>query len=160
MRFLTCLLLVCLAATARAETLTGVVIVVIDGDTVLFKPDHVAPQSRAFLKVRLAGIDAPETGQPQGAAAMQALKALILKRRAVLTTLATDRYGRRVGRIEVDGEDAGHAMLARGLAWAGWHADAATRALEAEARRARRGLWREASPVPPWVWRRSSPTGS
>ncbi|HQT00435.1 MAG: nuclease [Hydrogenophilales bacterium 16-64-46] len=156
MRCLICLLLLCLAATVRAETLTGVVIVVIDGDTVLFKPDHVTPASRAFLKVRLAGIDAPETGQPQGSAATQALKALLHKRRVVLTTLATDRYGRRVGQIEVDGADASQAMLARGLAWAGWRADAATRAREAEARQARRGLWREASPVPPWQWRRAT----
>ena len=47
------------AGPAAAETLNGVVIVVIDGDTVLFKPDAYHPSGRAFLKIRLADVDAP-----------------------------------------------------------------------------------------------------
>jgi len=152
-----CLLLAWLvfSAQAQAQTLTGVVIVVVDGDTLLFRPDTFAPPSRAFLKVRLAGIDAPEAGQPHGDAATQALKKMAHKRRAVLTVAATDRYGRRVGRVEVGGEEVGRILLARGLVWAAFGADAEQRALEADARRARLGLWREAEPMPPWVWRRT-----
>ncbi len=154
--FLFCLLFTLLAATARAETLTGVVIVVIDGDTVLFKPDHYAPQSRAFLKLRLAGIDAPEAAQPYGEAATQALKQLALKRRASFESLATDRYGRRVGWLDVGGVDASALLADSGLAWPARNAPAALRQQVQVVRDARRGLWADAEPVPPWVWRRAN----
>lgn len=157
MRFTACLLLLCLAATARAATLSGVVIVVIDGDTVLFKPDHYAPQSRAFLKVRLAGIDAPEAGQPHGVAATRALKALALKQRATLDSLATDRYGRRIGWLNVAGVDASTQLVTQGHAWATSGAPPELRQRAEAARMARRGLWADAQPVPPWVWRRNHP---
>ena len=74
MRFLFALVLLVAGVPAQAETLDGVVIVVIDGDTVLFRPDHYSAASRAFLKVRLAGIDAPEANQPHGEAATRALR--------------------------------------------------------------------------------------
>ena len=155
MRFLACLLLVvCLAATARAETLSGVVIVVIDGDTVLFKPDHYAPQSRAFLKLRLAGIDAPEATQPGGEAATRALSQLALKRRATFDGRASDRYGRRVGWLAVGDLDASAHLAEQGLAWASRDAPSALRRRVESAREARRGLWVDPEPMPPWVWRR------
>ncbi|MFN3749810.1 MAG: thermonuclease family protein [Thiobacillus sp.] len=141
---------------AWADALHGVVIVVIDGDTVLFKPDSHPPASRAFIKVRLAGIDAPEAGQPHGDAATHALKERILKQRARLTPVATDAYGRTLGRLEMDGLDVNAELVRQGHAWASSR-DAADplRRMQDEARRARRGLWVEPDPVPPWVWRRS-----
>jgi micrococcal nuclease len=143
--------------TVCADTLHGVVIVVIDGDTVLFKPDHYSPGSRAFLKVRLADIDAPETGQPHGEAATEALKARLLKRRAQLEILATDAYGRKVGRFTVDAQSVNAEMVRRGLAWASTRGKDhhGLLALQREARGAQRGLWQDAAPSPPWVWRRA-----
>lgn len=155
MRILLVLLSLLCAGWAHAERLSGVVVVVIDGDTVLFKPDHYSPASRAFVKVRLAGIDAPEADQPYGDAATQALKALALKRRAVLEIVATDVYGRKVGNLDVDGVRVNREMVRRGHAWASRRAVAEMRAVEAEARRLREGLWRAAEPVPPWIWRRA-----
>lgn len=155
MRVLLALLFALVAAAAHAETVEGVVIVVIDGDTLLFKPDHYAATSRAFLKVRLAGIDAPESGQPQGEAATRALKALALQRQGRLDIVATDVYGRRVGVLEIDGVSVNAELVRRGLAWAtAWHGVAPLRALANEAQRARRGLWRDATAIPPWQWRR------
>lgn len=156
MRILLLLLGLLCAGGAHAERLHGVVIVVIDGDTVLFKPDHYSPASRAFVKVRLAGIDAPEADQPYGDAATQALKALALKRRAALEIVATDVYGRRVGHLDVDGVRVNRDMVRRGHAWASQRAGRDLRAAEAEARDLRAGLWGDVSPVPPWVWRRSA----
>lgn len=155
-RLLLALLFALLAAGARAETLTGVVIVVIDGDTVLFKPDHYAPHSRAFLKLRLAGIDAPEAGQAYGTAATQSLKQLALKRRATFVSVATDRYGRRVGWLDVGGVDASTSLAGSGLAWPSREVSPALRQAVEAARDARRGLWADNAPVPPWVWRRGS----
>lgn len=146
-------------APAWAETLQGVVIVVIDGDTVLFKPDHYAPSSRAFLKVRLAGIDAPEATQPHGDAATRALKEMALKQRATLEIVATDAYGRTLGRLSVGTLAVNAELVRRGHAWSVSRAagDALT-ALQNEARHARRGLWRDVTPVPPWTWRRAQAT--
>ena len=144
------------AGSAWADTLPGVVIVVIDGDTVLFKPDHYSPASRAFMKVRLAGIDAPETAQPHGDAATRALKEMALKQRARLEIVAVDHYGRPLGWLSVGPLAVNAELVRRGHAWSGPRAAGDTLpALQDEAKRARRGLWRAAAPVPPWVWRRT-----
>jgi endonuclease YncB( thermonuclease family) len=149
-------LLFALGFPARAAVLHGVVIVVIDGDTVLFKADS-ARASRAFLKIRLADIDAPEQEQPYGAAATRALTALVLDRRVEIDTVATDAYGRTVGRIRVGATAVNAELVRRGLAWAAtrYQRDPGVLDAQREARRARRGLWQDAAPTPPWVWRRT-----
>lgn len=141
---------------ARAAVLHGVVIVVIDGDTVLFKADS-ARASRAFLKIRLAGIDAPEQDQPYGAAATRALTALVLDQRVEVDTVATDAYGRTVGRIRVGATAVDTELVRRGLAWAAtrYRRDPGLLDAQREARRGRRGLWQDPAPTPPWVWRRA-----
>ncbi|HMM47251.1 MAG TPA: thermonuclease family protein [Thiobacillaceae bacterium] len=173
MRLLFALVLLVAALGARAGTLEGVVIVVIDGDTILFRPDHYAKASRAFLKVRLAGIDAPESSQPHGEAASVALRELALNRRATLEIVATDAYGRKLGRLSLGGIDVNAELVRRGHAWAygsarrsGAESPAvsargrtagALRLAEREARRERRGLWQDPEPTPPWAWRREQP---
>lgn len=147
------------AGPAAAETLRGTIIVVIDGDTVLLKPDHYHPSGRAFLKIRLADIDAPEHDQPYGDAATRALAAQVLNRSVEVETVATDVYGRTLARIRVDRDDVGAEMVQRGLAWAATRSRRASamRAAQREARLAHRGLWQDAAPTPPWVWRRTHP---
>jgi endonuclease YncB( thermonuclease family) len=147
-------LLLVAGAPALAATMSGVVIVVIDGDTVLFKPDHYGTASRAFLKIRLADIDAPENDQPYGEAATRELTALLLNQRAMVETVATDAYGRTVARIQTDAGQINTELVRRGLAWAPSRKRPELKTLQQEARLARRGLWQDAGPVPPWVWRR------
>lgn len=144
------------AIPAMAATMHGVVIVVIDGDTVLFKPDHYGAASRAFLKIRLADIDAPESDQPYGDAARQALTTLVLNQQVELTTVATDVYGRTIARIRKGEMGVGEALVRLGLAWSSTRARNNPRVQEAQrdARNAQRGLWADASPTPPWIWRR------
>ena len=163
MKFLLALgLLFALAATASAAPLAGVVFVVIDGDTVLFKPDHYHPASRAFLKVRLADIDAPEKDQPYGETATETLKALVLNRQAQLDIVATDSYGRKVGRRSVAAQSINTEMVRRGSAWAStrYRRDVGLLEAQREAQAAKRGLWQDAAPTPPWVWRRAQPASS
>ncbi|MHB1215616.1 MAG: thermonuclease family protein [Thiobacillus sp.] len=167
-------LLFALAAAASAAPIAGVVFVVIDGDTVLFKPDSIPPGSRAFLKIRLADIDAPEQGQPYGPAATRALSALVLNQQVEADTLATDVYGRTVARIRLGAVRIDQEMVRQGFAWAygstrasarsgaesfrasTWHrADPVLLDAQRAARSAHRGLWQEASPTPPWAWRRA-----
>ena len=147
------------AGPALAATLHGVVIVVIDGDTILFKPDVYHPSGRAFLKIRLADVDAPEHDQPYGDAATRALAAQVLNQRVEVDTVATDVYGRTIARIRMDGDAVGADLVRRGLAWSATRSRNASvlKAAQRQARRARRGLWQDPAPVPPWVWRRSHP---
>ncbi len=174
MRFLFALALLGAAfGTAWADTLAGTVIVVIDGDTLLFKPDREGPASRAFLKIRLADIDAPEKDQPYGAAATRVLKALVLDQRVAVDTVATDVYGRKIARIRKGALQVNTELVRRGYAWvygstrasarrgtesvrgsSRYRRNAALRDAQRAARRAQRGLWQDAAPTPPWVWRR------
>lgn len=148
-----------IATPAWAETLHGVVIAVIDGDTVLFKPDHNHPSSRAFLKIRLADIDAPEKGQPRGAAATRALATRVLHQHVAIATVATDIYGRTVAHIRVGEREIGTEMVQGGFAWAVARSRHVPQLAEAQrqARRASRGLWADNAPLPPWVWRKTHP---
>lgn len=144
------------ALPTLAETLRGVVIVVIDGDTVLFKPDQYGAHSHAFLKIRLADIDAPEKDQAYGDIATHTLKELVLNQPVEINTVATDAYGRTISHLQKGALQINTEMVRLGLAWSSsrYQRNAEGRAAQDEARRARRGLWVEAAPTPPWVWRR------
>ena len=149
-----CLLLVAVAP-AWADTMSGMVFVVIDGDTVLFKPDSYGAASRAFLKIRLANIDAPEKDQPYGEAATRELSALVLNQRVEVNTLAIDAYGRTIAQIQWRDVQVNTELVRRGLAWASaYRRNTELKAVQRDAQQVARGLWREAEPVPPWVWRR------
>ncbi len=149
------------AGGSAAETLTGVVFVVIDGDTVLFRPDPVPAGARAFLKLRLADIDAPEKDQPHGEAAARALKVLVLDQRVQVDTVATDAYGRTIARINRGGVQVNMELVRQGHAWAlsRYRRNADLLAAQHAARRTQRGLWQDARPTPPWVWRRERSAG-
>lgn len=156
-----CLLPTLWAATApaAADTMRGVIIVVIDGDTVLFKPDHYQAASRAFLKLRLADIDAPEKDQPHGEAAMRVLQLLVLNQRVEVDTIATDAYGRKIARVRKGTLQVDAELVRRGFAWPSTRGrrNAALLDAQREARGAHRGLWQDPAPTPPWVWRRAQP---
>jgi endonuclease YncB( thermonuclease family) len=144
--------LVALAAPP-ASGLAGKVVAVADGDTLtLLTP------ARRQVKVRLAEIDTPETGQPYGSRAKQILSDLAFSKEARVEVTDTDRYGRAVGRLHVGATDVNAEMVRRGAAWVyvQYNRDRSLLRVEAEARAARRGLWAlpESERVPPWEWRR------
>ena len=136
---------------AGAETFVAHVIAVLDGDTVLVSHD------KKKTTIRLAGIDAPEKLQEFGPASRDALTALVLRKDVRVITRTVDDYGRVVALLEVGRVNVNEEQLRRGMAWeySQYHADKALMALQAEAQRARRGLWAGASPVPPWEFRKT-----
>ncbi len=139
---------------ARAETLTGKVVSVADGDTITMLVD------RERVKVRLAEIDAPERGQPWGRRAKQALTEKVAGHVVQVETKWSDRYGRRVGHVRYSGRDVGRELVREGHAWVylRWLRDETLQGDEAHARAARAGLWGlpESERVPPWEWREAT----
>lgn len=145
------LLLYCLAIShAAAETVTGRVVGVSDGDTLTLLDD-----GNNTVKIRLAEIDAPEKKQPFGARSKESLSDLCYDKAATADIQAKDRYGRTVARIKCDGVDANAAQISRGMAWVydKYVKDKSLFRLQDEARTALLGLWSDPDPVPPWEWR-------
>ena len=106
----------CLACVTlhAAETWTGWVSWVMDGDTVLLVRDG----QHEPVKLRVDGIDAPETCQPGGAQARDAMIRLALRKPVQVVDLGQDHYGRQLGRLSMDGLDLGAEMVRTGMAWA------------------------------------------
>ena len=106
--------------------------------------------------MRLAEIDAPEKAQPFGARSKQSLSNLCFGKAVSIDSRGNDRYGRTVARINCAGIDANAEQLRRGMAWVydRYVTDRALYRLQDEARAARRGLWADKEPVPPWEWRK------
>jgi endonuclease YncB( thermonuclease family) len=93
--------LLLLACACRAETFTGHVVGVSDGDTIT-----VLEASKRQHKVRLIGIDAPERKQPFGNRSKQHLSYLVYDKPVSVEWTKHDRYGRIVGKVMVAAPDA------------------------------------------------------
>ncbi len=137
------------AATA-AEPFSGKVIGIADGDTLTVLAG-TTPH-----KIRLAEIDAPEKRQAFGERSRQSLSDLCFNADAEVTPAVIDRYGRTVGRVRCNGADASLHQVQHGLAWAytRYLTDPAIAAAEQAARDSRSGLWADAEPTPPWLYRK------
>jgi endonuclease YncB( thermonuclease family) len=137
------------AFSGRAEEIR--IVEVIDGDSL-----RVMAGKRR-LEVRLADVDAPEARQSYGRSAAALARRLALGQRGHMRSRARDAYGRIVADVYLsDGRSLGHLLVAAGLAWHDprFRAKPNLAALQESARRARRGLWEEPRPVPPWDYRR------
>jgi endonuclease YncB( thermonuclease family) len=158
---LTLLLVLQLTCSANAGRIVeGMVKAVYDGDTIV-----LATREESRLKVRLYGIDAPETqkpdsaGQPYGDVSKRMLMYKIMGRRVSAEIVDIDQYKRAVAVIRYNGRDINRDMVVEGMAWAyrqylqGPYASEYVRS-EAGARSRRAGLWRESNPQPPWEFRR------
>jgi len=148
-------LILFIALPALAHAWQGKAIHVADGDTItVLKADN------RQVKIRLFGIDAPESKQDFCARAKDALAAMVGNRLVDIQEMDVDRYGRIVGLVTPDGQQtsANEIMVAQGLAWV--YPQYCTiqicerwRQLEAQARAGKVGLWRQPA-TPPWEWRR------
>jgi micrococcal nuclease len=149
------LLLLCLLTTsalaAPPAKLTGKVVSVHDGDTLT-----VLDAAKTKRKIRLHGIDAPESKQPFGNVAKKALADLVFGKEVDVEVVDKDRYGREVGNVHVDGVHVNREQVANGLAWRYVQYDKRGEFTQVEqaARAARKGLWADAHPVAPWDWRK------
>ena len=131
------------------ETFTASVTRVTDGDTI------TVARHGSTVRIRLDGIDTPETDQPFGSDATAFTTARVLHQEVTITVRDVDRYGRLVSRVLIAGVDVSVALITAGLAWhyVRYSDDPILARAEADARAVRIGLWNQISPVPPWEFR-------
>lgn len=150
--------------------MVGRVVGTSDRDTIT-----VLDASNTQHRVRIAGIDAPEHGQPGGQRSKESLSALVYDQPVRVESRKRDRFDRVVGKVWVASPDsscrgkpdcpmtldAGLAQITIGRAW--WFRKYATEQspedrgryefAEQEASSRKVGLWRDGTAVPPWQWR-------
>jgi len=141
---------------AFADTFTGQVVGIADGDTIT-----VMHQGRGE-RIRLWGIDCPEKAQAFGEKAKQVTAAHVFGKIVSVDVRDTDRYGRTVALVMLEnGKSLNRELVEAGMCW--WdklHApnDPQLAAAESNARARKLGLWAAPNPVPPWKWRHKKVT--
>jgi len=110
--FLVASVFVLVGLSASAETITGWVVAVADGDTIT-----LLNAGKVQYKIRHAGIDAPKKGQPFGNVSRQHMAELAFGKKAAADSYKIDRYRRLICTVYVDGKNVGQAQLDAGLAW-------------------------------------------
>ena len=138
-------------AQKNYSNIPGIVVKVYDGDTITLQNNN------GTYKIRLAGIDAPESRQAYGNVSRNYLYNMVRDRFVYAEVQNKDRYGRYVAKIMLDNTDVNAEMLRAGLAWhyKQYNNNYEYAMLEQEAKRNRRGLWMEKNPIPPWIYRRN-----
>jgi endonuclease YncB( thermonuclease family) len=118
-------------------------------------------ENKKQYKIRLQGIDAPESGQPFGQAAKQNLSGLVFGKTVKVLLYKKDRYGRDLGTIYLHDKDVNLEQVKAGLAWhykkyqseqsKSEREEYAT--AETTARTSKSGLWNELDTISPEEWR-------
>lgn len=158
---------------AGSQTLEVRVVSVADGDTIT-----VVDSNQLQHRIRLAGIDAPEKGQPFSERSRQALSELVHGREVTIQWSKRDGYGRFVAKVLVMPAgacpppcaarfDVNLSQVDAGLAWHYKEFEmeqtpsdrAAYGTAEKLAREQRIGIWSQADPVPPWDMRHGTMGG-
>nr|XP_010921062.1 uncharacterized 38.1 kDa protein isoform X2 [Elaeis guineensis] len=113
-------------------------------------------------RIRLRGIDAPESSMPYGKEAKEELVKMIQGKHLKVYVYGDDRYGRCVGDVYCNGAYIQEQMLKKGLAWhyAAYDQRPQLATWEKEARAARVGLWASSHPEKPWEWRKERRNGA
>lgn len=138
-------------AILLGQNISGKVVAVIDGDTIIILDD-----SKNTHKIRLANIDCPEKNQPFGKKAKWFVSNLIYKKRVQIQTIGKDRYHRYIGNVYFDNKNISEELLKNGLAWhyRKYSKSKKLQNLEDKAKEKKLGLWSEKNPIEPYWWRK------
>lgn len=165
-KYFTLIILLAVHALAWSATshhiVSGRVDRIVDGDTL-----HLIDQHGVKRKIRLQGIDAPETQQAWGKQSAKWLEQKIGDHVVEVVLKGRDPYGRDLGVVLLNGEDLNLKAVREGQAW--WYKRYAKdqspedRELYARAQRNAKiqykGLWSQKHPEAPWQWRQSHHIG-
>jgi micrococcal nuclease len=142
-----------LCAQVYAQTLTGKVIGIKDGDTVV-----VIDAANNQTTLRLAEVDCPEKKQAFGTKAKQFTSDQVYLKQIKYDVTDTDRYGRSIAKIYYDNNRYLSAEIIRnGFGWQykQYSTSKLLASLEQEARTNKRGLWIDPNPIYPSEFRRN-----
>ena len=147
----------CITPAYPKNIWTGLVEHVTDGDTLWIRPLDQGNQTKP-RKIRIDGIDAPESCQIYGAQSTAALKKLIASKTVTVNSKRVDDYGRDVAKIALKDVDVGAWMVSNGHAWSYHYKFSAGpyRVEEETAKRAKLGLFADASAIEPRVFRKEN----
>lgn len=140
-------------AAEQEESTEGKVIKVIDGDSI-----KVKDSDGNELEVQIEGTDAPEAKQEYGKESTDALRKLVMDRDVRLTWTKKDNFDRLLAQVFVGEEHVNAKMIQDGHAWhfKRYNKSEKLAALEEEARKEKRGLWRTENPQAPWDYRKEN----
>ena len=135
---------------------SGKVVGVSDGDTITVLNEN----TKTTTRIRVYGIDCPESGQPFGRKAKEFTSKMVFGKVVEIHPVEEDRYGRLVAHVYIGGVSLAEELVRAGLAWVytRYCKSVVTcnrlHQLQQEARDEKKGLWSDKNPQPPWKHRR------
>ena len=146
---LVCVFLIGFSYT-KAKTISGKVINVIDGNTLILLTD-----TKEKVKIVLWGTDCPEISQTFGDMAHKHVDELLFKKNVIIEIMGKDKQGNKLGIVYLKNKNINLFLVKNGFAWAEEYYSRGVYAKEqSEARATATGLWQEPDPVAPWIFLR------
>jgi len=144
--------LVMAAAGLNGAAFTGWGYKALDGDSIT-----VAISTEKIISIELAGIDCPELEQDFGKEAQDFTKNFIYKKKLNVEIIAYEAEDRISGRVSLEDKDLSLALIEAGLAWYDKNKSPDKNLAKAQksAKKAKKGLWSNPNPTPPWIFRAS-----
>ena len=133
-------------------SIQGQIVRVSDGDTVV-----LLDEDKTQHRVRLDGIDCPESKQAYGTKATQYVREKLGEGKVLVYYNKKDRYGRLLGvLVNSKGENINELLLANGLAWhyIYYNKNPLYSQLEKEARAKQLNIWSDKNPIEPHEFRK------
>lgn len=131
--------------------LGGKIVKVSDGDTVI-----LLDSNNTQHKIRLNGIDAPESNQPYGNKSKEFLASLIAGKTVIVEWKKRDQYKRILGVIYLGDTNINAEMIRAGYAWNyKYSKDKYYIKLQEKAKADKKGLWKDKNAIDPWQWRKN-----
>ena len=149
---LVCMMIAGMMNTGLAnDVISAKVVSVINGNTL-----EVIGEDNETRVVKLAGIDTPELSQEYGDKARKFLTKLVLEKNVTIQITGKDRKGTNLAIVTDENQnDLRVELLKEGLAWtAERNPTPELEALRVRAQEKGKGLWKQDSPTPPWIYRR------
>lgn len=141
------------AGICSCETISCKVISVEDGDSLT-----VSDKSGTHHRVRLFGVDAPESGQKYGSNAQQMLSAMVAGKNVRVGVEGFSSDGAVDINVYLSRVSINAAMVKSGYAWVYpekcKNVECQTwQKFQSFARQNKKGVWQDEKPVSPWSWR-------
>ena len=133
-----------------SNSLTGKVVRVVDGDTII-----VLLNGNKQERIRLLNIDAPEKGQDYSAKSTQFLSDLIAGKTVRVEYKSRDQYKRILGTVFIDDINVNEEIVKNGLAWNYYYSkDKRLISLQEEAQKNKLNIFSMKNPINPYHWRK------